>query len=145
MRKTIYETNYTRLSKIMNGELENMKGNYKLKSKGFMDLVIEKLRVASDKTFVISLAHYYEQNGDLMADPDMEIKVYPELKAIEVLNYTNHSLGFYREVYFEEDGKKYVKNVLKRDLNDFLRTWLKNLESQGFNYANEQKEVVSNE
>ena len=43
-----------------------------------------------------SLAHYYKQGGDLIPDPDMEIKVFPEFEMAEALTYQD-SFG-YRKV-----------------------------------------------
>ena len=41
--------------------------NFKVRSEGYMDLVIEKYGRK------IIVAHYFEQNGDLIADPDFEM------------------------------------------------------------------------
>ncbi len=46
-------------------EKENF--HFKIKSEGYMDLVIEK---HGNKIIV---AHYFEQNGDLIPDPDFEM------------------------------------------------------------------------
>lgn len=97
-----------------------------LKSSGFMDLVIEKL---GDNHY--SLTHYYEQNGDLCPDPDMEIRVFPKERCkapmAEALSYQD-SFG-YRKVYPDLD---HVNIKAKKELNQFLDTWLKNLHEQGF-------------
>lgn len=59
-----------------------------------------------------------------MADPDMEVKIYPDLKMAEALSFRNDYIGIYQEVY-PEPGKYYPK--LKTELNDFLNNWLKNM------------------
>lgn len=64
---------------------------------------------------VYSMAHYSELNGDLMADPEMEIKVYKDGKT-QALSYRNDYLGHSSEC---------------KD-NSFLNTWLKNIKDQGF-------------
>lgn len=96
-----------------------------LKSSGFMDLVIEKL---GENHF--SLTHYYEQNGDLCPDPDMEIKVFPKEKMAEALSFQDQ-FG-YRKVY---PDLNHVNIKAKKELNEFLDTWLKNLHEQGFKRA----------
>lgn len=63
--QNIYERIYSKLDKIGIFKIEN---HTHLESPGLMDLVIEKL---GDNHY--SLTHYYEQNGDLCPDPDMEI------------------------------------------------------------------------
>lgn len=120
-----YNWIYDRLDKVTGGikEFANKPGNYKkLSSGGFMDLVIESIGNNS-----ISLAHYYEQNGDLVPDPDMEVKVHDHGMA-EALTFQNSLL--YQQVY-SDDGLKY-RPKLKDDLNRFLHFWLCNLEKQGF-------------
>lgn len=64
-----------------------------------------------------------------MADPDMEIRIYPDLKAVEALTYQQDGLGIY-QVVFPEPGKVYPK--VKKELNIFLNRWLSNLIDQGF-------------
>ena len=71
--------------------------------------------------------HYYKHHsGDMIADPDMEIMLYPDKKMAEALTYQDAYL--YQEVYPEE-GK--VNLRLKKDLNSFLNTWLNNIKWQG--------------
>ena len=121
MKNSIYETNYNKLLKIL-GNLDLNFEALKLKSGGFMDLGVDKL--GEDK---IALSHYYKQNGDMVADPDMIIKIHKDLKMVEAVTYQD-SFGF-RAVYPEE-GK--VDLRAKKDLNSFLGTWLRNLINQGF-------------
>ena len=75
------------------------------------------------------MAHNYIQEGDVMADPDMEIRICPDLHSVEALTYQQDGLGIYQAVY-PEPGKVDLK--LKRDLNQFLNQWLTNLIEQGF-------------
>jgi hypothetical protein len=102
----------------------------KLKSGIFMDLNIDHLsHKDDDRSIVISLAHNYIQEGDVMADPDMEVRIIPSMKMVEALTFKQDSTGTYQQVYLE-DGRFYP--TLKKDLNDFLNYWLKNLIEQGF-------------
>ena len=135
MRKSVYETNFDRLVKlgvVVNGKSS---GYAKSVSDGFMDLVIESTsdELPNDNEgYVLSLAHYYEQSGDLCCDPEMTVAIYPTLKMVEVLTFQQAIPPIYQEVY-PEPGKFYPK--LKRDLNTFLEQWLENLIDQqhGFN------------
>lgn len=119
---------YARLQKL--GILDEngiMQADYmKFESPGLMDLNVDKL---TDNT--IALAHNGVLNGDVMADPDMEVKIYPEKKSAEALTFQNDYLGVYQEVY-TETGSYYP--VLRKDLNLFLNEWLKNMiEVQRYN------------
>ena len=117
----LYEQNYKILEEIL-GDLTKLPEYLKLKSSGFMDLNMDNL--GNDR---IALSHNYEQNGDLIPDPDMEIRILPELKAIEALSYQD-TYGY--QAVYPEPGKVNIR--AKQKLNVFLSHWLKNLRDQGF-------------
>jgi uncharacterized protein YqiB (DUF1249 family) len=116
-----YEQNYKILEEIL-GDLTKLPEYLKLKSSGFMDLNMDNL--GNNR---IALSHNYEQNGDLIPDPDMEIRILPELKAIEALSYQD-TYGY--QTVYPEPGK--INIGAKQKLNVFLSHWLKNLRDQGF-------------
>lgn len=106
--------------------LESIAGHGKSVVPGYMDLNLDILRRGKDKT-VIALSHYYKQSGDMIADPDMVIAVYPDRAMAEALTYQD--CYRYQEVY--SDGGRQVDIQAKRDLNKFLSHWLTNLRIQG--------------
>lgn len=107
-------------------DLLTIREHGKSKVPGLMDLNFDVLHRTSSK-IVIALSHYYKHpSGDMIADPDMEIAVYPDREAAEALTYQD-SFG-YRVVYHE--GNR-VDVRAKRELNSFLNTWLGNLIVQG--------------
>jgi len=102
---------------------------------GFMPLCVEKVGtvIMNDIEFEkISLAHYYEQNGDLMADPEM------------IFLYNNKFQDFIYPVYFKQDSFEMDEDCLIMDgktvkeyrvnrqnqHNRFANIWLKNLKWQ---------------
>jgi len=125
---TIYETIYSKLDKLTGGIEEFIsKGEpLRIENPPYMRLTIEVLHV-SGTIAVISLTHYYEQNGDLVPDPDMEVRIYLEHRVAEALTYQD-AFG-YRVVY---PGPNKVDLKAKGDLNRFLKQWLGNLKQQGF-------------
>ena len=134
----IYETIYKKLEKLGITELVKYK---KLKSEGYMDLSIDILSDNEEEKH-IAMAHNFIQNGDVIADPDMEIKIYKKTKMAEALTYQLSSLGIFQRVY-PEPGKVYPK--LKKQLNSFLNQWLTNLISQGFNSAIKHETLITKE
>jgi len=82
------------------------------------------------------LSHLYEQHGDLVPDPDMEIRVYldDDWPRAEALTYQD-TYG-YQEVYPEPDK---VVPELKKDLNVFLASWLQNCINQGHDLGKQGK------
>lgn len=107
-------------------------------SEGIMDLCFDLLSVTQHggyKEVRIALAHNYIQNGDVMADPDMEVRVFlndnPELpNAAEALTFQQANPPIYQRVYV--DGA--VNTKLKKQLNTFLSTWLSNALAQGHSF-----------
>lgn len=129
--KDVYQRNFDRLVKIGiindKGELQ-FKDAVKLQRHCFMDLNFDELE-KDEQGQVIAMAHNYIQEGDVMADPDMQIRIIPEMHSIEALTYQTSIPPKYQEVYPE---KNKVNIRLKQELNSFLEMWLKNIISQGF-------------
>ena len=98
----------------------------KSKVEGFMDFNLDILHRRPDR-IIIAISHYYEQNGDSVADPDMELAVYPQREKAEALAYQD--IWGYRRVYGEDGATVDMK--AKRELNSFLNQWLTNLIHQG--------------
>ena len=97
-------------------KLDNTKGTY-------MPLSVEKVTDEPGLTAVYSLAHYGEQNGDLMADPEMTFgecdhEFYP-------LSFRNDYIGIYQTVITEQVDLK-----LQQELAEFAAMWLQNVVDQ---------------
>lgn len=117
--------------------LDGIAEHAKLKSSGFMDLSVNILG-STDEYTDLALSHYYEQNGDLVPDPDMEIRVWKH-GAVEALAYQD-TYG-YQRVYHDFDAEtgrptKYSPRA-KKELNSFLAKWLRNLLDQGHTLPDE--------
>ena len=104
-----------------------------LKADGYMDLNVDILE-RTNECVLIALSHYYKHDsGDMIADPDMEVKLYPSRGMAEAMTYQD---GFgYRQVYHDPDldtGKfRKVDPRAKKELNSFLNQWISNLLQQG--------------
>ena len=81
---------------------------------------------------VYYIAHYSTQNGDLMADPEIEFAVDEAAQTVEPVLFRNDYAGRYDEVYKDVDGQMMYSQHLRVSLDEFLHTWLKNLKRQGF-------------
>ena len=91
---------------------------------GLMPLTIQ--RIGEDE---IAVAHTYEQNGDLMYDPEMTFHLDTERGTLEPLTFRQDGgLPLYQEVYPEPDR---WNPKLRNDLSAFAEQWLKNIEMQG--------------
>jgi hypothetical protein len=116
-------------------------------SSGFMRLCIEFVGTGPRGLPLVSVAHYFEQEGDLMADPDLVFEVNPDddgplsWKTGEwgPVSFTHHSTGTYQEAVFVQDGKVMVAPRLVASLKSFARTWDRNLKVQGYVAAFERQ------
>ncbi|SFD26723.1 DUF6908 domain-containing protein [Ruminococcus albus] len=74
----------------------------------------------SEDTF--SIMHFYDQNGDLMYDPDVVIKV--DATSAQAISFENSSLGIY---------ESYTSGLFDQDdCNNFVEKWLANISHQGY-------------
>ena len=90
----------------------------------YMPVVVEKVGRLPGYGEVISIAHYGEQSGDLMADPGMEFTViggdyYP-------ISFRNDYLCKHNSI-FEDDG---INLPLQHDLTTFANQWMRNIAEQ---------------
>lgn len=99
-------------------------GKSKLQSGALMDLNLDVLS-RKDNIVRIALSHYYKQNGDMIADPDMEIIINTKLMAANAMTYQD-SMIFQTA---EQNGV--INQELVNDLNEFLDQWLQNCIDQG--------------
>ena len=115
--------NFARLEALVPHIMDKRYRHATLTADGFMDLTVEW--IGSNR---LAMAHYGEQNGDSMADPDMELIVDFDNKTIMPATYQNDYAGVYQEVYLENNR---WRPKLSRELTSFLNTWLRNIEFQG--------------
>ncbi len=99
----------------------------------FMPLYVEKINETKDFEFY-SLAHYGEQNGDLMADPEMCFLVSKDTtKEVRVIPYyfRNDYAGKEKNaITFENSAIKAIDKAQVADNVEFANMWLKNIQSQ---------------
>ena len=134
MLTTVYHRNYQKLLQLIPQLAELQTGHYLRFEAGaaFMPLSVDTLD-RSGSFLRIALAHNFEMNGDLVPDPDMELRVDLEGGTVEALTFQDQLA--YHEVY-PAPGK--VCPDLKKSLNSFLSTWLTNLRNQGFQLVTEK-------
>jgi hypothetical protein len=120
------------------GGFEAVRQNYlRIETDPFMRLVIEVIGGPyPNGAYEVSVAHYGEQNGDAMRDPEITFLVGQSATGGEwsPLTFLNDYLGCY-QVACEVDanGLQRVKDArLMRELREFAAQWDLNLVQQGF-------------
>ena len=108
----------------------------KIENPPYMALVIEAIPEPGPLGLpAISVAHYGEQNGDLMRDPEMCFEVVKPLRrsiSLSPFYYRNDYMGV--EQYSRtKDGEHYAFHPeLYSEHQSFAALWDKNLNAQGF-------------
>lgn len=100
-------------------------------NESFMPLVVEfnwQFKIGRQ----YSLSHYGEQNGDLMADPDMTFLVDFENRVFPI-TYRNDYAGVDQvAIDLKNESVSVVNEELQREMVEFTIDWLKNVwEQQG--------------
>ncbi len=93
----------------------------------YMPLVIERIGFGR-----VSVAHYYTQNGDAVADPDVVYDIrnwIPQEITQPPVMIAGQVLGGYQEIVLE-DGRFYPERL--KDVESFSRMWAKNIREQGW-------------
>ena len=95
----------------------------------FMRLVIEHIGEGPHGLPAISVAHYYEMNGDLCQDPEMcfEIESTQHGTVMHPYMFQMANPPLYQEVSNDAQGI-----ALTEELRQFAATWDRNLRDQGF-------------
>ena len=107
-------------------------------SAGLLRLCIEYIGEGPRGHAAISVAHDYEQNGDLMQDPDVVVEV-PDSQAWSdestwgPVSFTQASKGYHGEACFRDNtGQIRLRPGLVDNIRSFLKRWNRNIGEQGY-------------
>lgn len=82
---TLHQTLYRKVT-ILNPTLPQVPKYAKSQVLGLMDLNLDLLS-RNGEIITVALSHYYEQNGDLIADPDMVLRIDTKTETMEALTF----------------------------------------------------------
>ena len=125
--------------------IDKMQGKQHLKiiNEPFMPLTIERIgHIYWENGELVSLCHYYQQNGDLMQDPEMcfvmvdqrekDKTAYDKVMIVPYL-YQQANLGIYQEsMLFKNNVVVHCDTDLQAEQTNFANQWLQNIVQQGF-------------
>ena len=96
----------------------------------FMPVSVEQI-FENEKFRIFSVAHYFEQNGDLMADPEM---CFINIKAVGSFlpsYFKQDNIGMEQEsIIIENDVIKGYRAKMQADHSSFANMWLRNIKNQ---------------
>ncbi|MCI8792278.1 MAG: N-6 DNA methylase [Eubacterium sp.] len=130
---TVAERNYRTIMELAPGVLQGKEDSATFEAgTSFMPLTIEV--VGNDR---IAISHFIEENGDLLADPDMEFEVSHETKTLNARMYQQDTLRRFENVI--QNGM--VNEELEDELNEFAEQWFTNIQRNRYKLVIEpQKE-----
>jgi len=131
-------------TKIFCELIDKMQGKQHLKiiNEPFMPLTIERIgHIYWENGELVSLCHYYQQNGDLMQDPEMcfvmvdqrekDKTAYDKVMIVPYL-YQQANLGIYQEsMLFKNNVVVHCDTDLQAEQTNFANQWLQNIVQQG--------------
>nr|WP_067059988.1 hypothetical protein [Mucilaginibacter sp. L294] len=128
--------------------IDSLKGgdHRSIENDPFMPLTVERLSAGINTPWgnadIYSLCHYYEQQGDLMQDPEVCFLMTDERRRFEVdynkvkvapISFQQANSGiFQRSVLIENYTITKFKTEQQKDHTVFANDWLINIVSQGF-------------
>jgi len=78
---------------------------------------------------LISIAHWYEQNRDLLRDPEVIFLIGAD-QHVYPLSFRQDNLGIDQEAAYVEDGVWKVRPKMQEDITKFCNMWLRNIKEQ---------------
>ena len=135
MQITVQNPLMTVIRDIASAAKMEMSDNFYLKVENppYLPLVIEVWNVFGmalmGEEYHISIAHYVEQGGDLLVDPEMVL-----MDNGQPVLFKQGLMGYERYAYWRDptSGKVLVNLRERRDQLSFARLWARNLRDQGF-------------
>lgn len=122
---TIQNRNYLKLRRLL-PNLDQLQGDDPIRlgvdGRNPVSVIVQ---LQEGERCLLTFAHYFEVNGDLVANPGMSLLVDLAAGTVEALSY--------------QDGTRYTHrrdgDHLGARLDDFLSLWLSNLFEQGYRVA----------
>ncbi len=105
----------------------NQDENFKAGTGTFMAVCVEWIDNVKEGR-LISLAHYFKQNGDMMRDPEIVFLHNKADKQYYPISIQQDSLAIYIEVIDPDTGQ--IAKGIQADITAFANAWMKNINSQ---------------
>lgn len=122
MKKTILKILEKRnqLEKFLN----SMEFHLRIENPGYMPLVIERHGQH------VTVTHYYNQNGDQIADPDLKMLIGADGDWYPV--GLQLCTGHYSRARWTENGRELTNLRINQEVKSFSTMWARNLAAQGW-------------
>ena len=122
----VYESNFVRLERLV-PELDQMRGHVVSSVSGAHDLYLS-VHDRTRYTTTIGLTYRFEDGESVMLEPHARIRVYHDVRAVEVLSHTRRRRS--NQVRPWQPGRR-PELDRKWEMNRFLQKWLGFCHRQG--------------
>lgn len=78
----------------------------------------------------IAISHYYNLNGDMMADPDMEFVLDSEKGTLSARTFQQDTMGQYHDVVM--NGDVVLDIDMEQELNEYTNKWFQNVMDKSY-------------
>jgi len=118
--KNIFELNYMKLHKILPSisEVSSDKKEVELTSQLQEKYSVQFISFTAEY-YDISLSHYITENNDLIPDPEFVLRIYPNLKMMEVIQYQD-KFGIQKAYH----SNRRINPEIKININQYFGKWL---------------------
>lgn len=128
----LYESNYIKLQQLLGDTLQSQS---RAVSRAPDDMPVFLSRESTDKaryTQDIRLTYLFEEAGDVIADPDLCVRIYLDARMAEVRSWASHHrhnvLLQLRRCYGRELDRRWARNMM-------LGKWLDYLLERGYSFS----------
>ena len=103
---------------------------FRVENGSYMPLSVDYLGKLKYGHHAYSIAHNFIQNGDVMADPDME---FVDIEGTWIpATFQQDSLGFFQQALVYDNGKLHSSDKIIHKLSKFAIEWSNILINQGY-------------
>lgn len=125
-----------RIAECYKFDIQKDSGSLRLENPPYMPLVLKKL-----DTHIISVAHYFEQNGNLIADPDVELFIPSPVGENNgwIPLAIQQTFGYFRaaELNSAQNQVVLIRPRIVADVVDLCHIWATNLVEQEWLISNQ--------
>jgi uncharacterized protein YqiB (DUF1249 family) len=116
----LYESNYVRLGWLL-GDLDKMGGYYRSRLANNLTLHVSVLDVQRYTT-TFKMTYWFEVDGERIADPDMDVRIYHDARLVEAMGCRDH--GRRHEILRKFDRRHGSELEQRWMRNTMLNKWL---------------------
>ena len=120
------------IHRIITSDLDSVEGGRPTSS--FMAVCVDVIDRPAGQSPIIAVSHYFKQNGDMCADPDMTFLVGQPSEAAPIavypLTFEQALPPVYQVAARFEGGTLIHKPALQADITRFANSWMSNIAQQ---------------